>query len=136
MRRNFKNYEKVCGRIRSCCAVTNASGTVPRVVETVRNKQVSTEKKPATNTPIRRHTRTPYGYPHVHRGSCVPIFLPSEQKLKTEIIHKAPKRTWPEKNQLRVEKTDQPTEQICATTDKELHNLICGTFGINFVIVT
>ena len=54
-----EKWPKGCEGIRSCCAVTIVSGTVPRVVETDRDKQVSTEKKhPVTNTPIRPHTRT------------------------------------------------------------------------------
>ena len=55
-----------CERIRSCRAVTNVSGTVPRVVETVRDKQVLTEKTshqhahtPAHPVPI-LPTRTPW----------------------------------------------------------------------------
>ena len=37
---SLKKIDKVCEGIRSCRAVTYVSGTVPRVVETVRDKQV------------------------------------------------------------------------------------------------
>ena len=45
----------------------------------------------------------------------------------TEITHKASKETWPEKNQLRVEKKHTNRQNKCCTRDNELHNLIRGT---------
>ena len=38
----------------------------------------------------------------------------------------ASKETWPEKNQLRVEKKQTNRENTCCTSDKELRNLIHG----------
>ena len=68
-----KKWRYGCDGIRSCRAVTNVSGAVPRVVETVRDKQVSTEKN--TQSPTRPYARTPgqpYGYPHERQNSWYP----------------------------------------------------------------
>ena len=43
--------------------------------------------------------------------------------------HKASKETWPEKNQLRVEKKQTNRRNICSTTNKELHNHTLGTLA-------
>ena len=55
------------------------------------------------------------------------VFSGARYQLKTEITLKASTEPWPEKNQLRVEKKQTNRQIKCATTNKELHNLIRGT---------
>ena len=83
------------------------------------------KRVPVANTPTDTHTsvRIPTRTPEL----VVSKFEPLKQQLKTEISHKASKETWPEKNQLRVEK-NRPTDTTNVPQQtKELHNLIRGT---------
>ena len=78
-----------CEGIRSCRAVTNVSGAVPRVVETVETNKYQQKKFPShqhTHTP---HTRTPahpYGYPHECRGLWFQIFNLRNSNLKLKLL--------------------------------------------------
>ena len=92
----LKKWPYGCEGIRSCRAVTNVSGTVPRVVETVGDKQVPTEKTTVTNTPTRPHTRTPahpYGYPHECRGLWFQIFNLRNSNLKLKLLTRRLRKT-------------------------------------------
>ena len=80
-------------------------------------RQAGRKKTPRhqhTHTPAQLDTRTPVRIPTRTPELVVSNFNLRNKSLKTGIAHKASKETWPEKNQLLVEKkADQPKEQMC-----------------------